>query len=189
MKRSWLRKSIATLILFSAGLAILFAQRSHARAQMPKLPLAEMERLSKLYVGTWTYTETYPKSPMSPEGGVNTGTYTSELGPGGNSILNRFHSKGPVGDFEGVIVMTWDPKAGEYKAYVLTSSFPGALVETGKLENDTFTLRTEFSMGSMNIAMRNVTKFQDGGKLTSDQYSSANGSPEALIVHVEATKK
>lgn len=189
MKRTLFRKSLVTLILFSAGLAILFAKSSHARAQMPKLPLADMERLSKLYVGTWTYTETYPKTPMTPEGGVNIGTYTSELGPGGNSIINRFHSKGPVGDFEGMIVMTWDAKAGDYKAYVLGSSFPGALVETGKLENDTFTLRAEFSMGNTTIAMRNVTKFLEGGKLTSDQYSSANGSPEALLVHVEATKK
>jgi len=57
-----------------------------------------------------TYTETYPKSPMAPNGGVNTGVYTSELGPGGNSIFNHFHSKGPVGEFDGTIVMAWDPR-------------------------------------------------------------------------------
>ena len=69
---------------------------------------AEMDRL-KFYLGEWDYTETYPKSAFYPNGGKNTGVYTSKLGPGGNSMVENFHSQGPVGDFEGLIVMTWDP--------------------------------------------------------------------------------
>ena len=103
---------VAALLLASAA-AILFVRNSAAQEEKPpSLPVPEMQRLSKLYLGTWEYTETYAK------GGVNTGVYTSELGPGGNSIMNRFHSKGPVGESEGVIVMTWDPKEKAYKAYV-----------------------------------------------------------------------
>jgi len=156
---------------------------------VPASPLPEMQRLSKLYVGIWTYTETYPKSASSPNGAVNTGIYTSELGPGGNSIINRFHSKGPVGEFEGVIVMTWDPKEKAYKAYVFGDSFPAALVETGQWENNFLVYRAELSVGSMKLALRTATKFLDGGKLTSDAFSSTNGSPETLLVHVEAVKK
>jgi hypothetical protein len=124
------------------------AVNSRAQEQKPPtLPLAEMQRLSKLYVGTWTYTETYPKSAFSPNGGVNTGVYTSELGPGGNSIINHFHSKGPVGDFEGMIVMTWDPKESAYKGYVFGDSFPAAVVQTGRWENDALVYRYEFFGG------------------------------------------
>src|ERR1700694_2564583 len=43
----------------------------------------EMERL-KFYLGTWDYTETYPKSTFSPKGGQNPVVYTSQVGPGGN---------------------------------------------------------------------------------------------------------
>jgi hypothetical protein len=50
----------------------------------------EMERLQEFYVGTWEYTERYAK------GAVNSGIYKSELGPGGNSLVNRFHSQGPL---------------------------------------------------------------------------------------------
>src|SRR6476660_3707389 len=71
---------------------------------------AELDRL-KFYLGEWTYSEEYPN------GARNTGVYTSKLGPGGNSLVNTFHSQGPVGDFEGMLVMTWDPKEKTYKAY------------------------------------------------------------------------
>jgi hypothetical protein len=70
----------------------------------------EMDRLKKLYLGSWDYTETYTKTPFSRQGGSDTGVYTSEPGPGGNSIVNRFHSHGAVGDFEGLLVMTWVPR-------------------------------------------------------------------------------
>jgi hypothetical protein len=158
-------------------------------AKPPALPLPEMQKLSKLYVGAWTYTETYPKSSMAPNGGVNTGVYTSELGPGGNSIFNHFHSKGPVGEFDGTIVMTWDPKEKLYKAYVFGDSFPSAVIQTGQWENDALVYRFEFAMGSTKFALRNVTKFLPDGKLTSDEFSSVNDAPEKLFVHVEATKK
>lgn len=59
----------------------------------------EMEKL-KFYLGEWNYTGTYPN------GKQNTGVYTSKLGPGGNSLINTFHSQGPVGDFEGLLVIT-----------------------------------------------------------------------------------
>jgi len=65
-----------------------------APAAAAKPGAAEMERL-KFYLGEWDYTETYPKSPFSPNGGKNTGVYSSKLGPGGNSLINTFHSQGP----------------------------------------------------------------------------------------------
>ena len=184
-------KDVVVALLIATSVVFPPTTNSVAQEQAPTttLPLPEMRRLSKLYVGTWTYTETYPKSAPYPNGGVNTGVYTSELGPGGNSIINHFHSKGPVGDFEGVMVMTWDPKEKVYKAYLFGDSFPAALVETGQWESDALVYRTEFSAGGMKLALRNETKFLDGGRLASDQFSSANGSPEALFVHVEAVKK
>lgn len=190
MNRSWIAKSVAAALLVASSMLFPVTRISVAQEQKPpSLPLAEMQRLSKLYVGTWTYTETYPKSAFAPNGGVNTGVYTSELGPGGNSIINHFHSKGPVGEFEGVMVMTWDPKDKAYKAYVFGDSFAAAVVETGQWENDVLVYRYEFSAGGTTFALRNATKFLEGGRLTSDEFSSTNGSPEALLVHVEAVKK
>jgi hypothetical protein len=175
-------------ILLASVAAILLARNSAAQeGKPPSLPLPEMQRLSKLFVGRWEYTETYPKTPLNANGEVNTGLYTSELGPGGNSIINRFHSKGPVGEFEGVIVMTWDPKEKAYKEYFFSDTSPAAVIEMGQW--DALVYRLEFSAGESKFTLRNSTKFLSGEKLTSDQYSSVNGAPEKLLVHVEAVKK
>jgi hypothetical protein len=88
-----------------------------------------MERL-KSYVGEWDYTETYPRA------GKNTGVYTSKLAPGGSSLINTFHSTGPVGDFEGLLILTWDTNEKAYQAYAFGNEFPGAIVETGQFEGD-----------------------------------------------------
>ncbi len=96
---------IASAVLLSGHLRV---EKKSCPVAVSAAPAAapEMARLKKFYLGDWQYTETYPKSPAAPQGGVNTGVYTSELGPGGNSLVNHFHSQGPVGDFEGLLIMT-----------------------------------------------------------------------------------
>src|SRR5262245_26967273 len=120
------RPTLAAAILLASMTAFLAFPASRLTAQGARPPQAspEMQRVSKLYVGSWTYTETYPKSAAAPNGAVNTGTYTSEPGPGGNSIVNRFHSTGPAGDVDGMLIMVWDPKAKAYTEYVFAPTSP-----------------------------------------------------------------
>jgi hypothetical protein len=152
----------------------------------PTLPTTEMLRLSKLYVGTWDYTEKYPKRDGS-EGPRNTGVYTSELGPGGNSIINHFHSHGPVGDFDGMLVMTWDATDKVYKQYVFGSDFPGAVLEKGTWEGDTLEFRGD--VPTMNLQMRTSSKLLPDGTLVSDAYMSRPGGKERLLAHVESHRR
>jgi hypothetical protein len=44
-------------------------------------------------------------------------------------------------------------------------------------------------MGGMKIALPIVPEFSADGKLKSDEFTSANGSPEKLLVQVAASKK
>jgi len=152
-------------------------------ATAPKPGAAEMEKLN-FYLGKWDYTETYGKN-----GGKNTGLYTSKLGPGGNSLVQTFHSQGPVRDFEGLLVMTWDLREKAYKAYVFGNELPGCVVETGRFEGDALVYRGELSMGDTKVALRNTTRNPAPGKIVSEEYVSTNGSPEKLLVRVEATKR
>ena len=149
---------------------------------------AEMERL-KFYLGEWDYTETYPKSAFTPNGGKNTGVYTSKLGPGGNSLINSFHSQGPVGDFEGLLVMTWDAREKAYKMYVFGNDFPGALVETGQFEGEALVYRSEFPMEGASVKLRNTTRLTGPGTLVSEQFMAMKDAPEKSLVHVEAKKR
>ncbi len=172
-------------ILLSLAVAMTIAARQDKPSQQapPAKPgAAEMERL-KFYLGKWEYTESYPK------GGTNTGIYTSKLGPGGNSLMNTFHSQGPMGDFEGLLVMTWDPNEKAYKEYVFGNDFPGALVETGAFEDGALVYRLQFTAGGQTMKLRNVTRVISPGKIESEQYSSKNDGPETLVVHVSAARK
>lgn len=179
--------SLALSVPLRAALQEKTAEKPVA-APAAKPGAAEMERL-KFYLGEWDYTETYPKSAFSPNGGKNTGVYTSKLGPGGNSLINTFHSQGPVGDFEGLLVMTWDAKEKIYKAYVFGNDFPGAVVETGQFEGDALVYRSEFSAGGTTMKLRNVTRLNGSGTLVSEEYMAVKDAPESLLVRVEAKKR
>lgn len=157
-------------------------------APVTKPGATEMARL-KFYLGEWDYTETYPKSAFYPEGAKNTGVYTSKLGPGGNSLINTFHSQGPAGDFEGLLVMTWDAREKAYKAYAFGNGFPGALVETGQFEGDALVYRSEFPMEAGVVKLRNSTRMTGPGTLVSEEFFAAKDAPETLFVHVEAKKR
>jgi hypothetical protein len=190
VKTNWkLAVAAGTLTIMFCTVAWSARQQKNAEAPQPApKSTPEMDRL-KFYLGEWDYTETYPKSATYPNGAKNTGLYTSKLGPGGNSLINSFHSKGPVGDFEGLLVMTWDLKENAYKTYVFGDSFPGAIVETGQFEGDALVFGWEFSAGVSIIKLRNVTHLVSPGKVVSEQYFTAKDAPEALFVTVEAKKR
>jgi hypothetical protein len=184
------RKRIVSMVILAAILAagITVAARQEKTAEKPAATAttrpgaAEMERL-KFYLGEWDYTETYPN------GGKNTGVYSSKLGPGGNSLINTFHSQGPVGDFEGLQIMTWDAREKAYKMYVFGNNFPGALVETGQFEGEALVYRSEFPTEGANLKMRNATRLTGPGTLVSEQFMAVKDAPEKLFVRVEARKK
>ena len=177
---------ITLLVLAGAGPVNVGGTPKQGAAQKSS---PEMDRLKKIYLGSWDYSETYPKTAFYPQGGTGTGVYTSELGPGGNSIVNRFHSHGATGDFEGLLVMTWDTKESAYKSYVFGDGFPGCVVQTGKFEDDALVFRSEFSAEGTTVKLRNVTHVSAAGKIVSEEYISAGGAPEVLMLTVDAKKR
>jgi len=120
------------LAMLAATLTIAARQEKTAEkpAAAPKEPraiagAAEMERL-KFYLGEWDYTETYPKSAFSPNGG-RTPVCTPASWAGRKFADHSFHSQGPVGDFEGLIVMTWDARKKHTKRTSSEMEFPELL--------------------------------------------------------------
>jgi Protein of unknown function (DUF1579) len=106
-----------------------------------------------------------------------------------SSTIAESRGKSPVGDFEGLLVMTWDPKEKAYKAYVFGNGFPGAIVQTGQFEGDSLVFRTEFSAGGPTLKLRNVTRLVSPGRIVSEEYFSAKDAPEVLFVTVDAKKR
>jgi hypothetical protein len=191
MKSMWKTKYVLAILAVTALAICTTAFAKHQEkvaAPAAKPGAAEMERL-RFYLGEWDYTEIYSKSSQMPNGGQDTGVYTSKLGPGGNSLINTFHTQGPYGDFEGLLIMTWDAKEKAYKQYGFANDFPGAIIETGQFEGDALVFRGEFPMGPTNVALRNVTRLVAPGKLVVEEFTSANGKPEKLFLRIEATKR
>jgi len=75
------RYSFATLFCFFALIGMPPANvdgTTQQDAQQKASP--EMDRLRKLYLGSWDYTETYSKTPFYPQGGSDAGVYTRRSG-------------------------------------------------------------------------------------------------------------
>jgi hypothetical protein len=182
--------AVLTVAAFAICTTAFAKHQEKEKAAQPaaKPGAAEVERL-KFYLGEWDYTEIYAKSKELPDGGQDTGVYTSKLGPGGNSLVNTFHTQGPFGDFEGLLILTWDPKEKAYKQYGFANDFAGAIVETGQFEGDALVFRGEFSMGATKVALRNSTRLVAPGKIVSEDFTSANGAPEKLFLRLDATKR
>jgi hypothetical protein len=94
-----------------------------------------------------------------------------------------------VGDFEGLLVMTWDAREKAYKAYAFGNDFPGALVETGAFEGDALVYRSEFPMEGASLKLRNVTRLTGPSTLVSEEFMAKKEAPETLLVRVEAKKR
>ncbi len=186
MKRTSSAILVVALAAGIAGTGRTQEKKSPAPEALAK-PGPEMEKL-KFLLGTWTYTEAYEKTPLLPNGGQNTGTYISKLGPGGFSIVNDFHSVGPVGDFQGLDIITWEPAAQSYKSYIFPNNAPGVFIRTGRWEGETLVFKLLLE-GESPIALRSVTR--QTGKDTAEirEYYSMGGKPEELMLTLRANRK
>lgn len=182
----------AALVIFtlaaSAAIPRETQEKKASEAEPAAKPGPEMEKL-KFLLGTWTYTETYEKTPLYPNGGQNTGTYISKLGPGGFSIVNDFHSEGPVGDFQGLDIITWDPAVQSYKSYIFPNDAPSVFIRTGHWEGETLIFTLKLFEGESQLALRSVTRQTGKDSAEIYEYYSMGGKPEQLMLTVKAKRK
>ena len=73
-----------------------------AAMPMPK-PDPQMTKMIKMMGGNWTVTEKSDPNPMMPKGGTGKGTATMTPGPGGMSLMEKYHSTGMMGGYPGAV--------------------------------------------------------------------------------------
>ena len=128
-----------------------------AAMPMPK-PDPQMTKMIKMMSGTWTVTEKSDPNPMMPKGGTGKGTATMTPGPGGMSLMEKYHSSGMMGgNFNGFGTFWWDPKANAYRGVWCDTMTPGGCDSSGmtKWEGDNLVGTME---GEMN-GQKMLTKF------------------------------
>jgi len=100
--------------------------------EMPK-PAPEMERLAMLH-GRWSVEEKHEPSEMLPQGGTGKGQESVRPGPGRLSLIAEYSSQGPMGEFSGIGLLTWDPAERVYRMHWTDNTGMGVSVMTGKWE-------------------------------------------------------
>src|SRR5215470_10615770 len=96
----------------NSGAATPADKKAGSEMTMPMAkPSPEMQKLSKIVVGTWSTTEKMEPAPLAPKGASGKGTATFKNGPGGLSLIQDYKSSGTMGSFTGHGVMWWDPQA------------------------------------------------------------------------------
>ena len=123
---------------------------------MPK-PAPEMTKMIKMMAGSWTVSEKHDPSPMMPNGGTGKGTATMTPGPGGLSLMERYHSSGSMGgNFNGFGTFWWDPKAQLYRGVWCDNMTPGGCDSSGttKWDGDKLVGTMESEMEGQKMMMR-----------------------------------
>lgn len=99
--------------------------------EMPK-PAPEMERLTKMLQGRWTTEEKHEPSEMMPQGGSGKGQESVRPGPGKLSLISEYTSQGPMGEFSGIGIITWDPVERLYHIHWTDNTSSGVSIMNGK---------------------------------------------------------
>lgn len=123
----------------SSGKPAASTKAKPAGMPMKVAPSPEMNKLIKAMAGMWATTETAPPSDMMPNGGTGSGEAMIHRGPGGNSLLQSYHSQSAMGKFAGHGITWYDPQAKAFKNIWCDSMTPtGCEVfnGTGQWEGD-----------------------------------------------------
>jgi hypothetical protein len=133
------------------------AAKSPEQASMPMpKPAPEMTKMIKMMAGTWTVTEKHESNPMMPKGGTNKGTAVLTPGPGDMSLVEKYHSTGAIGSFNGLGTFWWDTKAQAYPGVWCDNMSPTGCNNTGstKWEGDKLVGTMEGEMNGQKIMTR-----------------------------------
>jgi len=164
-------KKFAMLLVFGLMCVSVLAQekptetmKAHdkpmpAAMQMAK-PAPEMQKLTKMFLGTWSTTEKHEPSPWMPKGGTGKGTATYKLGPGGLSLVEDYKSTNTMGGkFSGHGITWWDDKEKGYKGIWCDSMSAGGCEVSkglGRWDGNAIMFDNETEMGDQKMTMKEV---------------------------------
>ncbi|HUJ33531.1 MAG TPA: hypothetical protein VLY23_19780 [Candidatus Acidoferrum sp.] len=157
-----------------------------AAMQEPK-PSPEMDRM-KFLVGTWDLEGEYLKTPLTGEGGKQTGWYKAQVGPGGFSIIADFEADSPIGKEIGHQLFAWDPNTGTYTT-VTIGNFPGLLIGKAHWEGENLVTEVDFKMGDAAIHNRAVYSHTTNKNIQIEESYQMGDAPMQLMWKATATRK
>ncbi len=129
------------------------AQQLHAK-QIP-----EMAKVEKAIAGRWKTTIKYEAAPEMgmPNGATAEGMAMIHPGPAGNSMMEMFHSKSPMGPFQGVMVLWYSAADKKYHRVWCDSDAPSCDASgTGDWDGDNLVFTSSGEMQGQKYTSREV---------------------------------
>jgi hypothetical protein len=77
----------------------------------------EMQRLDRVFGGTWTTSENFAHNEFYPSGAEREGAARFTLATGGTSLIEEVHSDGSAGRLDFMVVIWWDNEAKIYNFF------------------------------------------------------------------------
>lgn len=142
-----MKRLISATLVCLAGLS---AAPSWAQGQAPA-PGPEHKRLD-YFVGKWSGEADLKPSPLGP-GGKMTMQETCERFAGGFHLVCRSQGKGPMGELEGLGVLTWNMDRKLY-AYFGIDNFGSTDSGTGSVDGKTWTWAGDSKVGDRTLKSR-----------------------------------
>lgn len=140
-------------------------------------PSADMQKLSKMLVGTWNTEEKF-EPMMGMPGGEGKGKAVFTKGPGGMSIIENYNSTNSMGKFSGHGVFYWDDKAKAFTGIWCDTMSPHGCDNGGvsKFEGDKLVGTMETDMGGQKIKTRMTYSDFKPDSFVFTMENEANGS-------------
>jgi hypothetical protein len=158
-------KSLFTIVLSMALMSVAAAQQGE-QAKPPAggtqlfrsaRQAAEMKKMVDSFAGIWkTTTNVYKVEGWFPQDASVKGRAEIHAGPAGNSIMERFRSTSPMGNFAGQGVYWWSKETTSYTGIWCDSMDPNGCGPVGKgaWEGDNLIFNNEINMGGPKMKIR-----------------------------------
>jgi len=166
------------LLLIPAALA--------EEAQMPTPQPTEQHEVLEMWVGKWSGEAEMKPSPFGPGGPMKWTEDCSWFGGVGFHVVCTSEGSGPMGDMQGLGIITYNPEKGVYTHYGIDSAGWTGHSE-GSLEGDTWSFQSKESMGGQEFYSRFSMTEVSPGVMTFVWQTSEDG--ETWVTLMEGTNR
>ncbi len=168
------------------------ASSNASSEQGPPKPSAEMQKMTKAFVGKWNATVTMEATQFGPAD-KGTGTQTVRRGPGGYSLISdttmKFDKSGP---FSGHGVDYYDPAAKSFTGIWCDSWSPACMsAGTGNWQDDKLVMDSSMEMQGHTLKFHHTYAFTPTGYTYTLEMADASGQmkPWMTFTYTKAEAK
>jgi hypothetical protein len=174
--------------VFCSLVAVMAQEKKQGEMPYPKpVPAVEMQKLY-FQVGDWKVAEKHESMPGF-SGGEGKGAIKARKGPGGLSVETDYSGAGPMGQFIGKGIVTWEAEEKVYRSFWCDNFQAGSLTTTGRWEGNDLVFTGEAKMNGQKFLFKQVYTDITSNSYTSKIYVGEGDRQATLVFTMKATRQ